>query len=187
MTLALPTLLLFTFASIASMFLSMSEGAVTCRLNGVCDDTRTSPSDGSTVCSNCKSCTFKNCCNKVYTSELTKCPIPGWRAKGYKGTFPVDITAPKKRDVGCSKTNRCPDGSKCVAYTKGGDKGFCWKAPGLLEKTLIALAAVAGLFIFHKTGKIILQPSLNMASTTVFEGGCIRCGLGLSTWDRTFL
>uniref|UniRef100_A0A183C8E1 Secreted protein n=1 Tax=Globodera pallida TaxID=36090 RepID=A0A183C8E1_GLOPA len=149
MTLALPTLLLFTFASIASMFLSMSEGAVTCRLNGVCDDTRTSPSDGSTVCSNCKSCTFKNCCNKVYTSELTKCPIPGWRAKGYKGTFPVDITAPKKRDVGCSKTNRCPDGSKCVAYTKGGDKGFCWKAPGLLEKTLIALAAVAGLFIFQ--------------------------------------
>uniref|UniRef100_A0A914HN89 Uncharacterized protein n=1 Tax=Globodera rostochiensis TaxID=31243 RepID=A0A914HN89_GLORO len=79
----------------------ISDGAVTCGHDGVCRDSRTSPSDGSTVCSNCKSCTFKNCCNKVFTSELTKCPIPGWRAKGYKGTLPVDITTPKSvtRDV----------------------------------------------------------------------------------------
>uniref|UniRef100_A0A914GU69 Uncharacterized protein n=1 Tax=Globodera rostochiensis TaxID=31243 RepID=A0A914GU69_GLORO len=147
MTLALPTLLLFTFAGIAfiQLFMGLTDGAVSCNLEGVCSD---SPENGEgTVCSNCKSCTFKNCCNKVYTSELTKCNIPGWRAEGYKGTFAVDITAPKKRDVGCSDSNRCPDGSKCVAYKKGDDKGFCWRAPGLLEKTLIALAAVAGLFI----------------------------------------
>ncbi|KAI3418687.1 hypothetical protein GPALN_007795 [Globodera pallida] len=146
MTLALPTLLLFTFVS---LFLSMSEGAVICGLDGNCRDSRTPASDGSTVCSNCKSCSFKKCCNKVYTSVHAKCNHPGWKAKGYKGNVPVDITAPRKRDVGCSKSNKCPRGSECVAYKKGDDKGFCWKKPtGKSGNSWFALAVgIAGLAI----------------------------------------
>ncbi|KAI3412179.1 hypothetical protein GPALN_002224 [Globodera pallida] len=152
MKLALPTMLVSTFAGIAfiQLFLGLSDGAVTCNLDGVCKDTRTSPSDGSTVCSNCKSCTFKNCCNKVYTSPYAKCPIPGWRANGYKGNVPVDIKAPsRKRDAGCSDSNRCPSGYKCVAYKKGNSNGFCWRGPqGDAGNSSFALAIlIAGLVI----------------------------------------
>ncbi|KAL3119355.1 hypothetical protein niasHT_006552 [Heterodera trifolii] len=106
-----------------------AEAGIECQLNGVCKDISGSTPE-STVCSNCYSCTYKNCCNKVYTVPLSKCTIDGWRRKGYKGNVPVDIgVPPKKRDAGCSKSNPCQNGYKCVAYKKGDDHGFCWRGP----------------------------------------------------------
>uniref|UniRef100_A0A183C8D8 Protein jagged-1 n=1 Tax=Globodera pallida TaxID=36090 RepID=A0A183C8D8_GLOPA len=100
MTLALPTLLFFTFAGIAfiQLFMGLTVEAVSCNLEGVCSDS--SGTGEGTECSNCKSCTFKNCCNKVYTSPYAKCNIEGWKASDYKGNVPVDITVPsRKRDA----------------------------------------------------------------------------------------
>ncbi|KAL3094019.1 hypothetical protein niasHT_027347 [Heterodera trifolii] len=143
--------LLFFFFNFAALFflqcfLCFSEAGVSCGLDGVCRDS--SKNGEGTVCKNCKSCTYKNCCNKAYTSPYVQCQIPGWRAKGYKGNVPVIIGAPKKRDVGCSKSNPCAgNGYKCVAYKKGDDKGFCWKGPqGEGGPSLFALAiGIAGL------------------------------------------
>ncbi|KAI3412181.1 hypothetical protein GPALN_002223 [Globodera pallida] len=150
MALALPTLLLFTFAGIAfiQLFMGLTVEAVSCNLEGVCSDS--SGTGEGTECSNCKSCTFKNCCNKVYTSPYAKCNIEGWKASDYKGNVPVDITVPsRKRDAGCSDSNPCPDGSECVAYKKGDSNGFCWKIPsGEGGNSLFALAVgIAGLVI----------------------------------------
>uniref|UniRef100_A0A183BLV1 Effector protein n=1 Tax=Globodera pallida TaxID=36090 RepID=A0A183BLV1_GLOPA len=138
MTLALPTMLFSTFAGIAFMqlFLGLSDGAVTCNLDGCAPIAKVAPS--------------KNCCNKVYTSPYAKCPIPGWRANGYKGNVPVDIKAPsRKRDAGCSDSNRCPSGYKCVAYKKGNSNGFCWRGPqGDAGNSSFALAIlIAGLVV----------------------------------------
>uniref|UniRef100_A0A183C6Y4 AWS domain-containing protein n=1 Tax=Globodera pallida TaxID=36090 RepID=A0A183C6Y4_GLOPA len=40
------------------------------------------------------------------------------------GNVPVCVTTARKSDVGCSDSNRCPDGSKCVAYEKGDSTGI---------------------------------------------------------------
>uniref|UniRef100_A0A914HV82 Uncharacterized protein n=1 Tax=Globodera rostochiensis TaxID=31243 RepID=A0A914HV82_GLORO len=136
-----PSTLLFAFVCMAFfyLFLGLSEAAVTCGTDGVCRDT--SKNGKGTVCKNCKSCTFKNCCNKVFTSPYAKCEIPGWKDKSYVGNVPVTITTARKRDVGCSDSNRCPDGSKCVAYEKGDSTGFCWKVPsGKAGNSSFALA-----------------------------------------------
>ncbi|KAL3117776.1 hypothetical protein niasHT_009822 [Heterodera trifolii] len=111
------------------LYLGFAEAGIECQLNGVCKDISGSTPE-STVCSDCYSCTYKNCCNKVYTLPLSKCTIDGWHKKGYQGNVPVDIgVPPKKRDAGCSKANKCQDGYKCVAYKKGDDHGFCWRGP----------------------------------------------------------
>ncbi|KAL3069625.1 hypothetical protein niasHT_036417 [Heterodera trifolii] len=144
---------LLKFAAISiflQFYLGLTEAGIECQPNGVCRDiSRSTPE--STVCSKkCYSCTYKKCCNKVYTSQYAKCSINGWRKKGYIGNVPVEIGATKKRDVYCSKSNPCAkEGYKCVAYKKGDDKGFCWKEK--VEKgppSSFALAiAIAGLVI----------------------------------------
>ncbi|KAL3077636.1 hypothetical protein niasHS_013068 [Heterodera schachtii] len=131
------------------LYSGFTEAGVECQLDGHCKDiSRSTPS--STVCSKCYSCTFKNCCNKVYASPYAKCRIKGWRRSGYKGNVPVKIGVPsKKRDAGCSKGNPCKKGYKCVAYKKGDDRGFCWRGPqGDGGPSYFALAiAIAGLVI----------------------------------------
>ncbi|KAL3119357.1 hypothetical protein niasHT_006554 [Heterodera trifolii] len=128
------------------LYLGFAEAGIECQLNGVCKDISGSTPE-STVCSNCYSCTFKNCCNKVYASPYAKCPIAGWRRNGYIGEVSVEIGVPKKRDAGCSKANKCQDGYECVAYKQGDDHGFCWKGPqGEGGPSLLALAVgIAGL------------------------------------------
>ncbi|KAL3109420.1 hypothetical protein niasHT_015265 [Heterodera trifolii] len=117
--------------------MDFAEAGFKCELDGVCKETNGN-NDKSTVCKNCKSCTYHNCCNKVYTSPNAKCRIKGWRATDYKGDVPVDIGAPKKRADGCFRGNPCQKGYKCVAYDKNDKKGFCWKEPRKKE----ALAAL---------------------------------------------
>ncbi|KAL3091806.1 hypothetical protein niasHS_004522 [Heterodera schachtii] len=138
------------FLIFLQFYLDLTEAGIECQPTGVCKDIPGS-TPGSTVCSDkCYSCTYKNCCNKVYTSQYAKCSIKGFRKKGYIGNVPVEIGATKKRDVYCSKSNPCAkEGYKCVAYKKGDDRGFCW-----LEKvekgppSSFALAiAIAGLVI----------------------------------------
>ncbi|KAL3124790.1 hypothetical protein niasHT_003176 [Heterodera trifolii] len=131
--------------TLAALIADLAEAGFKCELDGVCKETNGN-NDKSTVCKNCKSCTYHNCCNKVYTSPRAECRIKGWRAKHYKGDVPVDIGAPKKRADGCFRGNPCQKGYKCVAYDKNDDKGFCWKEPRKKE-ALAALIAVAGLFI----------------------------------------
>ncbi|KAL3110819.1 hypothetical protein niasHT_014756 [Heterodera trifolii] len=129
------------------LYLRFTEAGIECQLNGVCKDISGSTPE-STVCSNCYSCTYKNCCNKVYTVPLSKCTIKGWRRKGYKGNVPVDIgVPPKKRDAGCSKSNPCQNGYKCVAYKKGDDHGFCWRDPQGKNSSLAFAILIAGMVI----------------------------------------
>ena len=71
--------------------------SVSCDVTGVCHD---SGSSEQTVCKKCKSCTYKNCCNKVFTSPRFKCNINGWKAKDYKGDIELQPGAGKKRDIG---------------------------------------------------------------------------------------
>uniref|UniRef100_A0A183C8M7 Secreted protein n=1 Tax=Globodera pallida TaxID=36090 RepID=A0A183C8M7_GLOPA len=59
------------------LFLGLSKAAVTCGTDGVCRD----------------------------TSKNGK--GTGWKDKSYVGSVPVSITTARKRDVGCSDSNRC--------------------------------------------------------------------------------
>uniref|UniRef100_A0A183C1U5 UPAR/Ly6 domain-containing protein n=1 Tax=Globodera pallida TaxID=36090 RepID=A0A183C1U5_GLOPA len=141
-----PSTLLFTFVCMAFfyLFLGLSEAAVTCGTDGVCRDT---PKNGKgTVCKNCKSCTFKNCCNKVFTSPYFKCHIKGWKDKSYIGNVRVSIT-----DVGCSDSSRCPDGSKCVAYEKSDSTGICMKSDNSWFGLAAAIAALVYLAPYVET------------------------------------
>ncbi|KAL3071102.1 hypothetical protein niasHS_015844 [Heterodera schachtii] len=142
---------IFTTFAIMHLFIDLSNAAVVCQLDGECKDKEGDENGVGTVCENCKSCRYKNCCNKVYTSEYAECKIPGWKADNYKGNVPVDIGAPKKRDEGCTTDSNPCVGEKyeCVAYKKGDTAGFCWKPPqGEGGNELFALAvAIAGLVI----------------------------------------
>ncbi|KAL3078643.1 hypothetical protein niasHT_035126 [Heterodera trifolii] len=142
---------IFTAIALMQLFIDHSNAAVECQLDGVCKDKDGDENGVGTVCENCQSCTFKNCCNKVYTSEYAECKIEGWKSDKYKGNVPVDIGATKKRGEGCTTdSNPCEgEGYKCVAYNKGDTRGFCWKGPqGEGGNELFALAiAIAGLVI----------------------------------------
>ena len=105
----------FTFATIGTILValiahisSVSSG-IACAPDGTCYDTddvsdrnrlNVVCNPDNAVVHTCKSCTYKNCCHKLYTSKDFQCPISGgWTAPEYTGSIVLQPSADGKRDI----------------------------------------------------------------------------------------